>query len=75
MSFIGKFHPLLVHVPIALVLAAAAAELVVLATLRPAWRTVAVTNIRAGAALGVATAITGWLFALRRQGVDPTMSL
>jgi uncharacterized membrane protein len=74
MSFIGKFHPLLVHFPIALVLAAAAAELGVIATLRPAWRTVAVTNIRAGAALGAVTAITGWLFA-SSQGVDPTMSL
>jgi len=63
MSFIGKFHPLLVHFPIALVLAAAAAELVVLATPRQAWRTVAVVNIRAGAAMGVVTAITGWLFA------------
>jgi uncharacterized membrane protein len=63
MAYIGKFHPLLVHFPIALVLAAAAAELVVLATTRTAWRTVAVANIRAGAALGVVTAITGWLFA------------
>ena len=63
MAYIGKFHPLLVHFPIALVLAAAAAELVVLATTRTAWHTVAVANIRAGAALGVVTAITGWLFA------------
>jgi uncharacterized membrane protein len=63
MAYIGKFHPLLVHFPIALVLAAAAAELVVLATTRTAWRTVAVANIRAGAALGVVTAITGWMFA------------
>jgi uncharacterized membrane protein len=63
MVFIGKFHPLLVHFPIALVLAAAAAELVVLATTRTAWRTVAVANIRAGAALGVVAAVTGWLFA------------
>jgi uncharacterized membrane protein len=63
MSFIGKFHPLLVHFPIALVLVAAVAELVVIATSRTAWRTVAVANIRAGAAIGVVTAITGWLFA------------
>jgi uncharacterized membrane protein len=61
MAFIGKFHPLLVHFPIALVLAAAAAELVVIATTRQTWRTVAVANIRAGAAFGVVTAITGWL--------------
>ena len=63
MAYIGKFHPLLVHFPIALVLAAAAAELVVLATTRTAWHTVAIANIRAGAALGVVTAITGWMFA------------
>jgi uncharacterized membrane protein len=64
MSFIGRFHPLLVHFPIALVMAAAAAELVVIATPLKAWRTVAVANIRAGAAMGVVTTITGWLFAL-----------
>src|SRR5437762_2706954 len=63
MSLIGKFHPLLVHFPIALVLAAAAAELVVVATSRQALRTIAVANIRAGAALGIVTAFTGWLFA------------
>jgi uncharacterized membrane protein len=63
MTYIGKFHPLLVHFPIALVLAAAAAELVVIATTRQAWRTVALANIRAAAALGVVTVITGWLFA------------
>ena len=64
MSFIGKFHPLFVHFPIALVLAAAVAEFVVIAVPRTAWRTVAVANIRAGAALGVVTAFTGWLYAL-----------
>ena len=74
MSFIGRFHPLLVHFPIALVLAAAAAELVVVATPRQTWRTVAVANIRAGAAVGVLAAITGWLFA-SSPVVDPGTSL
>jgi uncharacterized membrane protein len=45
------------------VLAAAAAEFVVIATSRKAWRTVAIANIRAGAAIGIVSAITGWLFA------------
>ena len=74
MSFIGRFHPLLVHFPIALVMAAAAAELVVIATPLKAWRTVAVANIRAGAAMAVVTAITGWLFASSPL-VDATTSL
>jgi uncharacterized membrane protein len=74
MSVIGKFHPLLVHFPIALVLAAAAAELVVIATPRQGWRTVAVANLRAGAAIGIVTALTGWLFAAS-PSVDLTPSL
>ena len=63
MAFISRCHPLLVHFPIALVLAAAGAECLVFATTRTAWRTVAVANIRAAAAMGVVTAITGWIFA------------
>jgi uncharacterized membrane protein len=74
MAYIGKFHLLLVHFPIALVLAAAVAELVVIATSCRAWRTVAVANVRAGAVMGVATAITGWLFA-SSPVVDATLSL
>jgi uncharacterized membrane protein len=74
MSLISRLHPLLVHFPIALVLAAAGAECVVIATTRTAWRTVAVANIRAAAAMGVVTAITGWIFA-RAPFVDlgPTL--
>jgi uncharacterized membrane protein len=63
MALISRFHPLLVHFPIALVLAAASAECVVIATTRTVWRTVAVANIRAAAAMGVVTALTGWIFA------------
>jgi len=63
MTVFSKFHPLLVHFPIALVLAAAVAELVAITTAREAWRAVAIANIRAGAALGAVAAITGWLFA------------
>jgi uncharacterized membrane protein len=74
MALIGKLHPLLVHFPIALVMAAAAAELVAIATPRHAWHTVAVTNIRAGAALAVVTAVTGWLFASSPL-VDATSAL
>jgi hypothetical protein len=54
---IGKLHPLLVHFPIALVMAAAAAELVAIATRRHAWHTVAVANLRAGTAIGVMSRI------------------
>ena len=74
MPLIGKLHPLLVHFPIALVLAAAAAELVVITNPRTAWRSAAVANIRAAAALGVVTAITGWWFASSPL-VDPSTSL
>jgi len=74
MTLLGKFHPLLVHFPIALVLAAAASEFVVIATPRQAWRTVAVANLRAGAAMAIVTAITGWLFALSPL-VDASPSL
>jgi uncharacterized membrane protein len=63
MSLIGRLHPLLVHFPIALVLAAAAAEFVAIARPRQRWRTIAVANVRAGAAMGAITAISGWLLA------------
>jgi uncharacterized membrane protein len=60
---IGKLHPLLVHFPIALVLAAAGAELTAIVMRHAAWRAVAIANIRAGAALGIATAVAGWVLA------------
>jgi uncharacterized membrane protein len=66
MALIGHFHPLLVHFPIALVLIAAVAELVFLATPYPGWHMVAVANIRAGAAFAVASAGAGWILASSR---------
>jgi uncharacterized membrane protein len=55
-----------VHFPIALVLIAAIAELASLTTRFPGWHTVAVANIRAGAAFAVASAGAGWLLASSR---------
>ena len=63
MWLIGKLHPMLVHFPIALTLAAAAAELIAIHTGRPAWRTIAVANVRAGAAVGAVTVVAGWALA------------
>jgi len=74
MALIGKLHPLLVHFPIALVMAAAAAELVAIAPPRHAWHTGAVANLRAGAAMGVVTAVTGWVLA-GSTSVDATSAL
>jgi uncharacterized membrane protein len=66
MALTGRFHPLLVHFPIALVLIAAVAELVSLITQFPEWHLVAVANIRAGAACAVAAAGAGWILASSR---------
>jgi uncharacterized membrane protein len=63
MALTGRLHPLLLHFPIALVLVAAAAELVATLTRRETWHVVAVVNVRAGAMFALATAIAGWLLA------------
>jgi uncharacterized membrane protein len=66
MALTGRFHPLLVHFPIALVLIAAVAEFVSLTTQFSEWHLVAVANIRAGAAFAVASAAAGWILASSR---------
>jgi uncharacterized membrane protein len=66
MALTGRLHPLLVHFPIALVLVAAIAEVVALTTRFPEWHTVAVANVRAGAAFALASAGAGWLLASSR---------
>ena len=63
MMLIGKLHPLLVHFPIALVLAAAAAEIAAMRTRRASWRAIAVANLRVGAAMGGLTLVAGWVLA------------
>jgi uncharacterized membrane protein len=74
MWLVGKLHPMLVHFPIGLVLAAAAAEVVAISTGRPAWRTIAVANVRAGAAMGAITAVAGWALT-SAPFVEPTRLL
>ena len=63
MLLIGKLHPLLVHFPIALVLAAAGAEIIAIRTRQVSWRAIAVANLRMGAAMGALTLIAGWVLA------------
>lgn len=63
MAIVGRFHPLIVHFPIALVMVAAWAEGVALATHDSRWRAVAVINVRAGALFAFAAAIAGWRLA------------
>jgi uncharacterized membrane protein len=69
MAIVGRFHPLIVHFPIALVMVAAWAEGVALATHDSRWRTVAVINVRAGALFAFAGAIAGWRLA-STLGID-----
>ena len=64
MALIGRLHPLLIHFPIALVIAAVAAEGAATATGDDRWRTVAVANVRAGAVFALIAAAAGWCLAL-----------
>jgi len=71
MALVGRLHPLIVHFPIALVMLAAAAEGAAAVTGDWHWRTVAVINVRAGAAFAVAAVIAGWRLA-SAPGVEST---
>jgi uncharacterized membrane protein len=63
MALTGRLHPMIVHFPIALILIAALAELIFLATRSPQWQTAAVTNVRAGAVFAIGSAGAGWVLA------------
>jgi uncharacterized membrane protein len=64
MALIGRLHPLLVHFPIALVIAAALAEATAAITGNDRWRAAARNNVRAGAVFAVLAAVAGWRLAL-----------
>ena len=64
MAFIGRLHPLLIHFPIALVIAAVLAEGAAMVTANDRWRTVAHSNVRADAVFAVLATIAGWRLAL-----------
>src|SRR4051812_16326694 len=74
MALLGRLHPLLVHIPIGLVLFAAAAEGIATATGKGEWRTTALASVRAGAPFGIAAAFAGWRLAAA-PGIDTTSSL
>jgi len=69
MAFIGRLHLLLIHFPIALVIAAAAAEGAAIVTADDRWHTVAVRNVRAGAVFALLAAFAGWRLS-REMGMD-----
>lgn len=63
MALIGRLHPILVHFPIALIVAAFGCELVSTATRSREWHVAAVANLRIGAVFAVGSVIAGWIFA------------
>jgi len=63
MALIGRFHPVLVHFPIALLVAAFGCELVSGARREREWHAAGVANLRIGAAFAIASAAAGWAFA------------
>src|SRR3954447_13699969 len=63
MALIGRLHPVLVHFPIALILAASGCEIVAIATRGREWHSAAVANLRIGTAFALVATIAGWLFA------------
>jgi uncharacterized membrane protein len=64
MALIGRLHPLLIHFPIALVIASGCAEAAAAFTGNRRWHATAVDSVRAGAVFAVLAAVAGWRLAL-----------
>jgi uncharacterized membrane protein len=63
MALLNRLHPLLIHFPIGLVIAAALAELMTTITAGKGWRIVAIGSLRTGAVFAALAAIAGWRLA------------
>ena len=74
MAFFARLHPLLVHFPIALLIAAFGAEVVVVLSGQPRWRIAALANLGAGAVCALLAALAGWSLA-SQLGIESTQVL
>lgn len=70
LAWLGKFHPALTHFPIALILAAAFAELLFIAGKNEKFRTAAQFCAILGTLSAVVTALVGWFYAGPAFGND-----
>src|SRR3954467_4173245 len=64
MALIGRMHPLLIPFPVALLIAAAAAEAAAAVTRSARWHDAAVVNARAGAVFAALAVAAGWRLSL-----------
>lgn len=62
-AWLGKFHPLAVHFPIAMVMSAVLAELMLMITRQPWYGSAARFGVWAGGAMALIAAVLGWLMA------------
>jgi len=60
MAFIGRLHPLLIHFPIALGIAALVAEAAFVAAGDSRWHSAGIANIRAAALCALISVFAGW---------------
>lgn len=73
LAWLGKFHPLVVHFPIALILSAALAEIIFMRNRREIFRAAARFCLWVGAIGALGAAILGWFYAGFSLGEDDTL--